>query len=369
MITLEVNLLKKHILTLLVALFSLSAISACNGGGGRIVPPPPAGEGSISGSFVVNNTLAADAVFHAQLFKKGLDAPVDQATLTLSGTAYAYEFTELDLDTYIVRLHMVSGDLAMTISETGEIELTSDNPDRTSITTDAIGGDGTLSGSVKTAGVFPVELVVYVYAYRTDVTLPPGPPDGVNSFAFNVTADMLAGDSFDYNIENMSYGVYHIQLVGYDPVSHEITVYGEFATAVKIDLYNTNPEGKRFAAGFGVAPPPLENGTIRGTVAFTGNSDFTQLIYVSANTIPPAQGAPPASFQITASNYVAAGMDFELTGLPLGDYRVSLFEYNFTTHQATYFGQYDDNGGVVTVDSATDVIEDIDFTADWSLLD
>ncbi|MEP0813137.1 MAG: hypothetical protein HRF49_00535 [bacterium] len=346
----------------------LAALSACGGGGGRILPPPAA-TGSISGSFNVNGTLPEGATFQAQLYRNGTAAPVATATLTLSGTRYDFEFTEISLGTYRVRLVGVVGTSQIALAETGDIVLTESSPDKSSITANALGTDGTLSGSVKVAGDFPADKAVYIYAFRTDITLPPGPPDNVNSFTFDITAEMIVDGWFEYDIENMSYGVYRVQLLGYDFATHEVTPYGEFADDIVIDVNMVNNSNIRFAAGFGVEPPTLDNGVIRGTVSFTGTPDWTMPVYVSANTIPPRQGAPLGNFEITEANYNAAGVDFEFTGLPQGQYSVSIFQYNFTTHKATYFGNYEGNGGIVDIATSDTVVENVDFTADWSLLE
>ena len=63
--------------------------------------------------------------------------------------------------------------------------------------------------------------------------------------------------------------------------------------------------------------------------------------------------------QLTGSS-----IDFTLSFLDDDIYSVSIFAYDVTTHQATYFGEYD---GTVTV-SGGDSHSGIDFTADVSLL-
>jgi hypothetical protein len=43
-----------------------------------------------------------------------------------------------------------------------------------------------------------------------------------------------------------------------------------------------------------------------------------------------------------------------------------VFAYDFSTHTATYFGNYD---GTVTIDQANSLVTDIDFDADVSIIE
>ena len=132
-----------------------------------------------------------------------------------------------------------------------------------------------------------------------------------------------------------------------------------------LDYADHNLFANNFGAGFGVDPPPVQNGAISGSVAFTGTADWSNLVYVSANTIPPVQGAPPGNVQITQGTYNAAGTPYEMTDLVYGEYSVSVYQYNFTTHQAKYFGYFD---GSVTLSESVPELTGVNFDADWSLL-
>ncbi|MCD6120080.1 hypothetical protein J7K50_09635 [bacterium] len=343
-------------------------VASCGGGGGvnpNPNPNPDVDKGSISGRFILNNLLPEDAVLKVVLLKDGATTPVAEQSPSADGDDWAYSFTDISYDSYYVRLTAGVDGKTIVLNQTDSITIDDLNPDRTSISTDAVGLDGTISGIVQVAGDFPTDRMVFVRVMRTDITVSQGPPDELNSVTFDVTEDLIEDGQFRYDIENTSYGIFQIELLGYDTQTHEIEVYGEYPENVVIDYLDHNLFSHNFGAGFGVDPPEVENGIIRGTVVFTGDPVWDYSIYASANTIPPVQGAPPGNFKIDEANYDAAGTPFEMKNLVYGEYSVSIYQYNFNIHKANYFGVYEEN---ITISAENPVVEGIVVEADWSLL-
>lgn len=355
------------------------ALSACGGSGVKNRPGTPTVKGSIAGKFVANNALPDGAALSVALFKKGDINPTATKTPSMDGADLAFSFADISLGIYYVQLRASHAGASasslgrsasheghdIVLAQTNDLTINSTTPNLTGVTVNAIGTDGTVSGIVQVAGDYPVGKMVFIYVYRTDIALPPGPPDGVNAKTFDVPSTMIENSQFRFDIENISYGTYKIELNGYNPATHEVEVYGSYAAEVVLDYTDHNLFSKNFGAGFGVEPPPVQNGAISGTVNFTGIPDWTYPIYVSANTIPPVQGAPPGNVQVEEAAYNAAGTAFEMTNLVYGEYSVSVYQYNFTTHRATYFGSY---SGTVTLSETSPEASGITFTADWSLL-
>ncbi len=362
----------------LMAVFVIT-LAACGGSGVKDRPGTPGTKGSIAGKFVVNNALPEGASFSVALFKKGEANPSATAVPSADGAGLVFSFADKALGIYYVQLRASHGGAAasslsriashegheIVLAQTNDLTLSSTAPNLSGVTANAIGTDGTISGIVQVAGEYPTGKMVFVYVYRSDITLPPGPPDGINAKTFDVPVSIIENNQFRYDIENISYGTYKIELNGYNPATHEVEVYGSYATEVTLDFSDHNLFSKNFGAGFGVEPPPVQNGSISGSVSFSGTPNWAYPIYVSANTIPPVQGAPPGNIQVTEAAYNSSGTAFEMSDLVYGEYSVSVYQYNFTTHQATYFGSY---SGTVTLTEENPAASGITFEADWSLL-
>lgn len=354
-------------------------LSACGGSGVKDRPGTPVTKGSITGKFVANNALPEGASFSVALFKKGETNPLATSVPAADGADLAFNFADIALGIYYVQLRASHGGAApsslsriashegheVVLAQTGDLTISAGSPNLSDVTANAIGIDGTISGVVQVAGDYPTGKMVFIYVYRTDIALPPGPPDGVNAKTFDVPASLIENNQFRYDIENISYGTYKIELNGYNPATHEVEVYGSYASEVLLDYGDHNLFAKNFGAGFGVEPPPVQNGSISGSVSFSGTPNWAYPIYVSANTIPPIQGAPPGNILITEATYNSSGTAFEMTDLVYGEYSISVYQYNFTTHQAAYFGSY---SGTVTLTEENPAVSGITFEADWSLL-
>ena len=361
----EISMKMKNLAYASLMLALVLIVASCGGGGIKLNPNPTTNYGSITGKFIANNFLTEGAVLRVALYLQGSATATAQDNAIADGDDWGFAFERVPYGVYFVRLSAAVDDKTLVLNQSEPITVSSTTPNHTDVMPVAIGIDGTISGIVRVAGDYPSDKMVFVNLTRTDVTLNPGPPDELNNITFDVPETLIENGEFRYDIENASYGVYTIQLVGYDLTTHALEVYGEYDGDIVIDYLDHNLFSHNFAAGFGVEPPSLEEGIIRGTVTFTGTPDWSQSIYVSANTIPPGAGAPPGNYQIEQATYNAAGVEFEMRNLVYGEYSVSIYQYNFTTHQATYFGVHDGN---VTIDAANPSVNGIDFEADWSLL-
>jgi hypothetical protein len=114
----------------------------------------------------------------------------------------------------------------------------------------AIGSDGKLSGIVKVAGAFPPKRMIFVSARRTDMKHKSFMPDELNSASFELNADDVKGGEVTYRFQNLSYGAYKVQLIGYDFETHKTQTFGELAGEVVIDLDHREHAGRNFEADF-----------------------------------------------------------------------------------------------------------------------
>jgi hypothetical protein len=357
---------EKLILFFALAFIAMLAISSCKGGKGGVNPNPTGNLGSIIGKFVTNNLLPDGAALKVALFRQGSATPTAQGNANADGDDWGFAFEQVPYGIYFVRLSAEFDDNpTLVLNQTEPITVSSTTPNHTIVAPNAIGIDGTISGIVRVAGDFPTDRMVFVRVMRTDITIPPGPPDELNSVTFDVTEDLIEDGQFRYDIEYTSYGIFQIELLGYDLTTHGVEVYGEYPEDVVIDYLDHNLFSHNFGAGFGVAPPEVENGIISGTVVFTGDPVWDYQVYISANTIPPVQGAPPGNFKIDEANYNAAGTAFEMKNLVYGEYSVSVYQYNRSIHKANYFGVYEEN---ITISAENLIVEGIVVEADWSLL-
>ena len=208
-------------LVILMGLIALAmSIAACGGSGAKNRPGTPTVKGSIAGKFVANNVLPGGATFSAALYKKGDANPTSTQTPTADGDDLAFSFADLALGTYYVQLRATlaaggasslgrtssQGAHTIVLNQTGDLTISTSSPDLSGVSVSAVGTDGTISGIVQVAGEYPAGKVVFVWVYRTDVALPPGPPDGVNSKTFDVPSSLIENNQFRYDIENISYG-------------------------------------------------------------------------------------------------------------------------------------------------------------------
>jgi hypothetical protein len=215
----------------------------------------PAGEqGAIAGAFTVNNALPEGAALEAVVLDAVSGRPVANQAVSPQGTELPYRFQGLGAGTYKVRLvaKRVRGE--MPLGETGSVELAAAAMSKERVEAPAIRSDGKLAGTVKVAGAFPPKRMVFVSARRTDMKHKSFMPDELNSASFELSADDVKGGQVAYRFQNLSYGVYKVQLTGYDFETHKTQAFGELPGEVVIDLDHREHPARDFEADFGKAP-------------------------------------------------------------------------------------------------------------------
>jgi hypothetical protein len=344
-------------------------VAGCGGGGGT----PQATTGNVSGTLTVGGPINGASDLLVGLFAPGSTTPTVSSdaghvtsaasgTAVLTGRNIAYSFSEVPFGTYDVGLYFLTGSTPTFLYRSSDIALSATNPtlanqDGTASFTGP-GPYGTISGVTQVGGTWPdaSQLVFIGFA-------PADQPQNV--FQWLVSAEQLNGGLLYFNVDKIAYGTYSVGLYGYDPVTHNVSVFGMLDNPVTINATTPDVAGANFPSNFAGDPgadPQL--GSITGSVTLNGALPDNLYIYVAANTIPPQQGAPPAAVQVTQADVVDGKISFDLPFLEDGDYSVSIFSYDINTHQATYFGEDPDT---VTV-SNHNTVSGIDFSADVTLL-
>ncbi len=75
-------------------------------------------------------------------------------------------------------------------------------------------------------------------------------PDGLNYLSFELEREDLEKGEVEYRFEGASFGVYRVQLTGYDFETHRTQTYGALSEAVIVDLGRAEQSGLDFEADF-----------------------------------------------------------------------------------------------------------------------
>ena len=353
---------------LLTIVFALLLAASCGGGGSDPVPT-----GRIAGSLNVVGPVNSAVVLRAGLFDSTGDTLFESAEVgritsvaaaTLNGRTVTYDFTQLEFGTYRVGLYTEQG-IERTLYYGGpEITLSEINPSETGLTdqanfTGAFPENwGTISGVVQVSGAWPTDRIVFVGLS------PVATPQAV--LQHTVTEDDVNEGRIHFNLEGIAPGTWLVGLYGYEPQTNDVDIYGLEDDPITITAEEKFITNQNFVADFGGDPGTDPAGaTISGVVTFNGALPAGLFYYVAANTIPPQQGAPPSVYEIDPAEIVNDEISYSLPFLPDDVYSVSVFSYDITTHQATYFGEHEFSILVANGES----FSDIDFSADVTLLD
>jgi len=350
----------------------LAAALSCSGGGGGAAP-----SGSISGKVTVGGPINGAVELQVALLSEPGGAILETATAghvtstasaSVSGRDLDFSFSDLDLATYRVAVISQNGGAPTYWFTSDPIALSAGAPSvanfEEQMSFSGVGPWGTISGVAlfvtngSTSWPDPSLLVFVGFNKVAEPT---------NILQWLVSeADVNHGELI-FNVDHLDFGTYNVGLYGYNPVTHAVSVYGAFDETVTISASDVNATNVNFPADFAGDPgTDPELGSISGTITFTGPLPSGLFISVGANTIPPQMGAPIASFDVAPEDLDASQqVHYVLAGLPDDDYAVAIFSYDFATHQATYFGQYDT---AITVDPGNLHHAGIDFDADVSLL-
>jgi hypothetical protein len=352
-----------------VAAFIVLGVAACGGGGGV------AATGTIGGKVTVGGPINGAVELLVGLVDDATDQIVDSATAghvvtaataSLSGRQITFSFDGLALGTYRVVVFSQSGAIPTYWYQGDPITLSAATPSVTNFSEDMSfsgpGPWGTISGVVLPQGntTWPAaSLLTFIGFNKTD--------EPTNILQWLVSEDDLNGGHLVFNVDHLDFGDYNVGFYGYNPVTHAVSVYGIYDHVVTISAGDVNATNVNFPSDFDGDPgADGDFGTINGTITFNGDLPAGQFISVGANTIPPQAGAPIASFDVAPEDLDGNHqVNFVLAGLPADTYSVAIFSYDFNTHQATYFGEYN---GTVIVDADNLNFTGIDFDADVTLI-
>lgn len=360
---------------------ALLALAACSGGGGNDPDPNPT-TGTISGTLTIGGPVNNAVEVMVGLFAQGSTTPVQEtsvgrvasaATGSMSGRDITFSFTQVPYGTYEVAAYAqpVGGD-AMFYYRSEAQTISATNSAITGFTdTMSFAGDepwGTISGVIDIEGDWPSDQVVFVGFTPEGGTAPLQYPVTENQPTDGFVEHNTQGQVI-YNIANLGYGSWTVGFYGYDMTTHEITTYGERDEAQLVHGGDPNLTNVNFPADFAGDPgedPDL--GSISGTLTLNGPLPAGGgFLSIGANTIPPQPGAPIGSFDIAPGDEGQDNtIDFVITDMPPGEYSIGVFNYDFATHTAVYFGSYD---GTVTITEQDMHVTGIDFNGDVSLID
>jgi len=211
---------------------------------------PADDQGAIAGAFTVNNALPEGAALEAVILDAVSGRPVANQVLSQQGSELPYRFPGLTAGTYKIRLIAKRGGREMPLGETDEVQLAGATASKEKVAAPAIRADGVLSGRVKVAGTFPAKGMVFVSARRSDMKHKSFMPDDLNNASFELSAEDVGGDEIAYRFQKLSYGVYKVQLMGYDYETHKTRTFGELPGEVVIDLDHREHAGRDFEADF-----------------------------------------------------------------------------------------------------------------------
>ncbi len=338
-------------------------LASCGGGGVEQLTT-----GQVSGSVKVLGPSNGAVELMVGVFPSGSDTPVQSSsagrvtsTASLADRTISYSFSDIQFGNYYIGV-FADGASPTFYYQSGDFSFNTENQIVSGLAGQcSFSGAapwGTVSGSTSIAGDWPTGGLLTFIGIS-----PMSSPQSVLQYL--VSESDVNDGRINYNMEGIAYGTYLVGFYGYDPVSREITTYGAFDNPVVVSANSPNIATINFPSDFAGDPgedPQL--GTITGTVSLSAALPSGLFYYVAANTIPPAQGAPPAVYEVFEGQLNGTTIDYTLSFLDDDTYSVSIFAYDVVSHQATYFGEYE---GTVDI-SGGDSHSGIDFTADVSQL-
>jgi hypothetical protein len=361
----------------LLAALAAGTMLSCGGGGGAPVPTT----GSIAGSLTIGGPLSGMAELTAGVYTPGgttamqsinLGSDTSAVTGDYTERTVTFQFTELDLGTYEVAVHMGAAGSETFLYRSDPINLTGSSPNVTDLTDSMsfCGPEpwGTISGVIDLAdGEWPADKYVYLGFKPGDESRLQYPITEGYEYDGYVEHKTAEGKII-FNMAFLTYGEWTIGFYGYDYMTHQVTTYGERDVAVLLHGGSPNVTGVNFPADFAGDPgsdPVL--GTISGTISFNGDlPEVGGFVAVGANTIPPQAGAPISHMEITPEMLDENDqVQYVIENLPENEYGVAIFSYDMATHTADYFGEYPDP---VNITEADPDLTGIDFNADVTLL-
>lgn len=206
------------------------------------------GDGTIRGSYSVNNDLPDAAELQVVLLSDDAAEPLDHQKVTVEQEALGFAFTDLPAGSYRLRLVAQTGQLRLDLGECPPAVVSESTLEISGLECDAMGFDGVLSGTVTLKGGFPEGRVVYLRARRSDMTHQGWSADGINSANYDIDRASIAQGVMQFEFEGLSFGIWHLDVMGYDFETHAVDVYGEYPGQLVVDASHLHLEALDFAA-------------------------------------------------------------------------------------------------------------------------
>ena len=212
--------------------------------------PALAADGSLAGSFAVNNELPAGWELSALLMAEGSPEVVASQTVRAEGSAVGFSFTGLDPGPYRVRLAAGREGTILGLGETTTLEVGAGAAGPVQGSWKAMGSGGGVSGEIELLGEPPAGRMILIRARRVDIDLEGKFPDQLNAATIEVEPDQIEAGSAAYEFAGLSYGLYAVELIAYDYESHTTQPIDAYAERLVIDLDHEEHEGIDFAVEF-----------------------------------------------------------------------------------------------------------------------
>lgn len=210
----------------------------------------PAGNGSVAGSFTVNNKLPAGWDLATVLMAEGSTVVLASHPATSKDSAVAFSFTDLDAGSYRTRLLATRNDTVLALSQTTVLEVAAESPEAPVDTWKAMGSGGAVFGEIELSGEPPEGKMILVRVRRIDINLEGQFPDQLNAFTVEVQPDEIEAGRADYDVGGLSHGLYAVELIAYDYATHTTRPIDAYKEDLVVDLDHKEHQNIDFKVDF-----------------------------------------------------------------------------------------------------------------------
>ncbi len=194
------------------------------------------------------------------------------------------------------------------------------------------------------------------------------PPGGGSAYQFySIPQSDIDRGFHAFEFTGLDFGTYQLGVsVSFnpDPEDPEAQAPIRLLAPTSITLTQDEP-AKQYDFTIEWPAPPAPAGSISGTVTLIGDFPADKSVWIAAIDAT-SPGPPKAQVEVTAEDVVGGEIPYTIPNVPYGSYIVTIFTYDFATHEADYFGGYD---GAVVINEVTPSATGVDFVGDTSELE
>jgi hypothetical protein len=209
-----------------------------------------AGDGSIAGSFAVNNDLPSGWDLSTVVMEEGSTDVLASQAVTSDGSSIAFSFADLDPGSYRVRLLAIKEDTVLGLGETAVLEVSAGRSEPLDGVWKAMGSSGAVSGEIELSGQAREGRMILIRVRRVDIDVEGKFPDQLNAFTVEVQPEELEAGRVAYEVSGLSYGLFAVELIAYDYESHTTEPIDTYTERLVIDLDNEEHQDIGFTAEF-----------------------------------------------------------------------------------------------------------------------